>query len=258
MTEASSQITDEVLTAYLDGVLDGPVSMQIDAALARDDALAKRLEQLDFPLDDLRDVMEPAVLGAPTSPYAQSQKEPRAPRKSVVRPFLRKIAVPTALAACFLAGLVVSPLLAPKGPIGDEPPKWVQAVASYQALYVTETLDHVTQDTAVTVGILADAEINFNVALAPAVELEDLNFKRAQMLGWNGKPLLQLAYLDSDGTPMALCLTPVGADDSEPKTSTSHNLAGVSWVKDGIGYYLVGGQDLGRVETLSHRVLTSL
>jgi hypothetical protein len=57
---------------------------------------------------------------------------------------------------------------------------------------------------------------------------------------------------------MALCLTRVGAEDRGPKTSTSHNLAGVSWVKDGVGYYLIGGSDLARVEALSQQVITSL
>ena len=68
MSKANEQITDEVLTAYLDGALEASVSAQIDAALAHDDALAARLATLDVPLDQLRELMAPAVWNAPALP----------------------------------------------------------------------------------------------------------------------------------------------------------------------------------------------
>ena len=67
-----------------------------------------------------------------------------------------------------------------------------------------------------------------------------------------------MAYLDADGTPMALCLTRVGAEDRGPRTSTSHDMAGVSWVQDGVGYVLIGGSDAARVEALSAQVIAQL
>lgn len=261
MSKANEQITDEVLTAYLDGALEASVSAQIDAALAHDDALAARLATLDVPMDQLRDLMAPAVWNAPALP-ADVLHSPAAfvvpePANAPSKPLMRRLWVPAAVAASFAAGLFVAPMFAPAPPSAGSP-KWVEAVASYQALYVTATLDHATQAPDATAGVLTQASADFDVTLDPAIDIDGLDFKRAQMLGWNGKPLLQIAYLDGDGTPMALCLTRVGAEDRGPKTSVSHDLAGVSWVKNGVGYYLIGGQDIERVETLSQQVITSL
>ena len=261
MSIASEQITDDVLTAYLDGALEASVSAQIDAALAQDDALADRLAALDVPLDQLRDLMAPAVWNAPALPadvrHSPAPFEMPEPANKPSKPVLARLWVPAAVAASFAAGLFIAPMFAP-APSGAGPTKWVDAVASYQALYVTQTLDQTRQDAAATADILMQADANFDVVLDPATQIDGLDFKRAQMLGWNGKPLLQMAYLDADGTPMALCLTRVGAEDRGPTSSTSHNLAGVSWVKDGVGYYLVGGDDLGRVEDLSAQVIARL
>ncbi len=259
MTDANDQITDEVLTAYLDGVLEPPVAAQIDDALAHDVALVERLAALDLPMSNLQMILDPAVLAAPALPA--DLLKPGAlvapPAANLPhKPLMRRFWVPTAVAASFAAGVLLAPLLTPTATPGA--PKWVDAVASYQALYVTQTLEKAEQDPTDTASVLAQATVDFAVTLTPAIDIDGLEFKRAQILGWNGKPLLQMAYLDGDGTPMALCLTRVGAEDRGPRTSTSHNLAGVSWVKDGVGYYLIGGSDLARVEALSQQVITSL
>lgn len=260
MTGPSEQITDDVLTAYLDGALAPSVASKIEAAVEQDDVLAARLAALDIPLDTLRAVMAPEVLGAPALPAAVLHRPvpfsaPNAAEPA--KPRMQRFWVPVAVAASFVAGLVIAPMFS-SAPAGSGPIKWVDAVASYQALYVTQTLSQPTQDPAATAQILIQAGADFNVTLAGTTDIDGLEFKRAQMLGWNDKPLLQIAYLDGDGTPMALCLTPVDSDDRGPQTSTNHNLAGVSWVKDGVGYYLIGGNDLGRVEALSAQVITRL
>ncbi len=263
MSDQAHPISDERLTAYLDDALGAEARADVEAALAADPALAERLYALDVPLDGLRAIMSPDVLRAPEMPpdllagftpeaTPIPLKQPDAPS-----PRPRRMWVPTLLAASFAAGAVATYVLTP-GPSAPSAPKWVDAVASYQALYVTETLAASQQDPAQTADVLSDAAASFDVALGPALVLEGLEFKRAQMLGWNGKPLLQMAYLAEDGTPMALCLTRVGAEDRGPKTSVSHNLAGVSWVQDGVGYYLVGGSDTEQVEALSAQVIARL
>lgn len=263
MSDHAHPISDERLTAYLDNALGAEARADVEAALAADPALAERLYELTVPLDGLRAIMAPDVLRAPQMPEdLVAQLAPIAPQAPLQYPSApstsrSRLWVPSLLAASFAAGVVATYVLTPAAP-APSAPKWVEAVASYQALYVTETLAASQQDPAKTADVLAKAADDFGVSLGPALVLEGLEFKRAQMLGWNGKPLLQMAYLAADGTPMALCLTRVGAEDRGPKTSISHNLAGVSWVQDGVGYYLIGGSDADQVEALSEQVIARL
>ncbi len=259
MSDRAHPISDERLTAYLDDALGAEARANVEAALAADHALAERLEALIVPLDGMRAIMAPEVLRAPRMPEDLVTELAPLPLQAPGAPPARhsRLWVPTLLAASFAAGVVATYVLTPAAP-APSAPKWVEAVASYQALYVTETLAASQQDPAKTAAVLAKAADDFGVSLAPALVLEGLEFKRAQMLGWNGKPLLQMAYLAADGTPMALCLTRVGAEDRGPKTTVSHDLAGVSWVQDGVGYYLIGGSDAAQVEALSKQVIARL
>ena len=147
---------------------------------------------------------------------------------------------------------------APEPPQGPAPLGWTAAVASYQSLYVTETLSNTGQAAAETDAVLARAADEFEVALAPATQIDGITFKRAQMLGFKGKPLLQMAYLTPDGTPFALCLIRTDKPDRGTKGIEMFDVAGVSWVKDGVGYLLIGGNDVGRVEDLSGSFIASL
>ena len=52
-------------------------------------------------------------------------------------------------------------------------------------------------------------------------------------------------------TPMALCLKAVSGPDRGPKTTVMFNMAGVSWVENGIGYLLIGGGSTAKTEELS-------
>ncbi len=57
-----TDISDETLTAYIDGVLSNADAARVSGALADSPSLASRLEALDVPLDDLCPAFE-AMLG---------------------------------------------------------------------------------------------------------------------------------------------------------------------------------------------------
>lgn len=245
MINANVTFSDEVLTAYLDDEVDASTRASIEAALESDAALAGRLAALDIPLDTLRAVMDPRVLQAPVAPDMPVPVATAAPRKG-------RFLVPLALAASFAVGMVATTLLIPAPPAPQA--AWLNAIASYQALYVTETLSSGRQDSDVSTAVLTRAGSEFGVTLGPATDLAGLDFRRAQMLGFKGKPLLQMAYLTDDGTPMALCLVSVGEADRSAAPTVMFDLAGTSWVKDGVGYFLIGGQDAAQIDALSNQI----
>lgn len=255
MTQESLAFTDETLSAYLDGELDAATTAAIDAAIETDETLVDRLAALDIPVDLIRSVMAPDVLGAPPLPdFLREAEEPiqsQTPTRTRPRSFL-----PLALVASFLVGMVATTLILPEPE--PAPGGWTAAVASYQALYVTETLATSKQDAAARDAVLARAGLEFDVTLASATQIDGLDFKRAQMLGFKGKPLLQMAYLTPDGTPMALCLIRTDNPDRGFKEIDMFDLAGTSWVSNGVGYLLIGGDDASQIEALSNRMIAAL
>ncbi|MFK7834652.1 MAG: hypothetical protein AB8B60_00400 [Sulfitobacter sp.] len=247
MTDETNRYSDETLTAYLDGELDVSEVRAVEAALATDENLSARLAALDLPLDALRRAMGPAMLDAPEIPASLLVEPPRA---------RMGFAAPLALAASFVLGVGITTYMQPepKAPAVG----WLASVASYQALYVTETLSGATQDSASTTAVLTRAGAEFGVALDPATQIDGMEFKRAQILGFKGKPLLQMAYLTPDGTPLALCLVSTGNEDRGPKPTVMFDLAGVSWVRDGVGYFLVGGTDTDLLNTLTGEIRAAI
>jgi hypothetical protein len=83
--------------------------------------------------------------------------------------------------------------------------------------------------------------------------IQGLDFKRAQVLAIRQKPLIQMAYLDQSGTPFAFCITRVSEADRPLRLQQANDLAAASWVENGIGYLLIGGQDQDHVSTLAVR-----
>ena len=257
MSGHETQFTDADLTGYLDGALDAEQAAAIAAALETDAALGARLMALDIPVGDLVDAMDPAPPHAPPMPAtlrAASVQSPTAPTKKSGG--LSSWLMPAAIAASFAAGVWITPIVRP-----DKPPLpvaatggWIDSIASYQALYVTQTLADAMPNETETSMVLAQAQEALGVTMTPATEVASLDFKRAQMLGFKGKPLLQMAYLSADGTPFALCVTTVSGEDRGAKTTQSHGLTGVSWVENGVGYLLIGGTDAEAVEALSEQV----
>ena len=84
--------------------------------------------------------------------------------------------------------------------------------------------------------------------LTAAAEVENLKFRRAQMLGLDGAPLVQIAYLADGNVPVAICITKVDQDAYAPQTETLLGLASAHWVEDGYGYLVIGGEDMSLVE----------
>jgi hypothetical protein len=246
MSMKQMQVSDETLTAYLDGMLEPEVQAEVEATIAADVDIAARLDALRLPIGRLQAAMTPGMLDAPSLPpelLVTAQEPPR-----------RRYWVPTAIAASFAIGFVVSGVLQPPAPKTG----WLTSVAAYQALYITETLSGPAQTDARRAEVLDTATGVFDLDLEPATQLDGADFKRAQMLGFKGKPLLQMAYLTPDGVPMALCLIPVDGPDKPPEPSVLFDLAGISWVENGVGYYLVGGDSPDQIDTLFTQIRAAI
>ncbi|AHD03303.1 hypothetical protein [Leisingera methylohalidivorans] len=77
----------------------------------------------------------------------------------------------------------------------------------HQSFCIIYAVVNAGQSTGVTAEVLAGFSSGQSVDPSPAQSAKRLEFKCAQLLGFNGKPLLQMAYLDPDGVPVAFCVT---------------------------------------------------
>lgn len=227
--------TDEDLTAFLDTEADAELSAAIEARLETDAALATRMAALDIPLAQIAGAYDAMLAGAPTMPeFAQNTQV--TPRRSGwgwgVGTFSGGLA----------AGLAVAVFLGLGAP-EPEKPGWVAFVANYQALYTTQTLatTNPSQDDAQAQLATVSAALGLDFTALPTAD--GLTFKRAQVLGFNGKPLIQIAFLRDDGTPVALCIIPAGPDARGMDTGEAQGLDIARWNTPGFGYLLIGGTD---------------
>lgn len=222
--------SDETLSAYLEGTLDETQSRAIEAAVEHDTELERRLMALDPLAPVIQDVFEKIPADVPKidlpEPKAQNSNS------SVLR--LVAVAASTAIAAFAITFWATRP-----AELG-----WVQRAAIYQSLYVPETIapldnSQVSLDQQFE---MAEAELGRSLNRETLEALPGLELKRAQVLSFKGKPLIQIVFADEQGQPFAFCVIRQGpnAPPAEIKHAVLSGLATATWAQDGYGYMLLG------------------
>ena len=75
-------------------------------------------------------------------------------------------------------------------------------------------------------------------------DVDRLDYKRAQVLGFEGQPIVHLAFLSKIGAPVALCIKRVGhPSKSAVHTTEMRGMSAVTWSKGNYEFLLVGGRD---------------
>ncbi|MFS4579747.1 anti-sigma factor family protein [Phaeobacter sp. C3_T13_0] len=241
MNTPSSSFSDGDLMMFADGEASAELAEKLTIAMQTDAILARRVGALQTQVADVQSALDLDLLGAPPMPEHLLEAAPKP----------RRYAVPLAVAASFALGMVAMTILQPKS-------NWVDQVASYQALYVKETLAGGLQDPALTQAVLGQMQQKIGIDLKAIPELDGMTFKRAQMLAIDDAPLAQIAYLADDGTPFALCIMRIGGPDQITEHIQSHDLSATTWSKNGVGYVLIGGSDAARVSEIATDLHTKI
>ena len=238
---------DEVLTAYLDDEVEAEVRDAIDAAVADDTELQDRLASLRFPTKYLHAAASELLSAAPPPPEMDTLK-----KVPIVGRGYRQ-----ALAASLVVGLIFGAALMS---LRHNPPDdWMDYVAAYQALYVNETLAGIDLDPEVNASSLDALSATLGLDLRPAPSDETLRFKRGQLLGYRGKALVQLAYLNPLGEPVALCIIKSETGTDAPiSTTTLEGMAAAFWEENGFAFLLIGGTDTATIETAAEGMMERL
>lgn len=254
--------SDEELVSFLDGECDGELAAEISLALETDTQLQQRLQKLDLNIEDLRTGLDTLLAHAPKPELIESTQPQDMPRvqDNQKRRLMRHF---TQIAALLLAGFIGYSLqfLQPATIAPAKKAGWIDMVVNYQQLYSKKTLSFAAPDPDKARANLAalskelGREINFDTATSRS----DIALKQTSLLSYNGKPLVQMAYLSKTGTPLALCIIKSKKQgDAPPKYQSRSNMQMAVWRKDGYAYLLIGGQDPKLIETVTKDLSTKL
>ena len=234
--------SDEELTSYLDGEADATLSAAIAAARDGDANVRARLEYLTLDKDALKSAFDALLDDAPAPPDVLNAGP--VGQRRIASLALRSLAATAAL--CLMLGGIAGAWLAT-----PREASWREFAAAYHALYVNRTLAVINNPRSAAEDELkrvSDA-LGKTIKLGAVSQVDKLNYKRAQILGFKGQPLIQLAFLSKAGAPVALCIIRAAGDGSRAiEMQEMHAMSSASWSKDGYSYFLVGGSDAKLIE----------
>ena len=137
--------------------------------------------------------------------------------------------------AAQLAGVTPRTVVAAAAPL-----PWIQSVVGYQSLYTRDTLADLDSDPAATARMVnqihQDDALPVNV---PDLSAAGLTFKRVQRLRFNGRALVQIAYLPQRGAPVALCVIGDSKPDQPLQVQQVGEMKVVTWRRQHLSYALL-------------------
>jgi anti-sigma factor RsiW len=263
-----TELSDDLLVAYVDGQLARKQTSAVEKVLEQDDVIARRVDALK----DAHSRLEAAFEAILTGEEVEVAPPPAPPGPGFFVPWATAAKVGLA-GTGLIAALVLAmagygwPLVMPQtagdgsgaGDVewtGSLPSSWQDEVVRAQTLLTRATLE---------VGLESQGNqdlVAFQLAQAigPSLKLPDLapqgfRFMRAQLLHAGGEPLAQLLFLGTSGAPLAL-YAKKGEGAAAPSFKSHGAIGSVAWSQDGIAYLLAGEADAGRLMKLAEAIRT--
>ena len=276
-----SPVSDEILTAYLDGEIPGKKHDAMTALIAQDEDLQQRLGRLQVEFDDVAKVFQQlrvpdfseqiAVINRAANNRPGNEKAP------VLWTPVRTAIAASIMAAIFAAGMFANQLNTDvnnsppiqvakvKKPVKKlakipaknsakkpaKSPGWRQSVANYMSLYTSETINRVGASLESQHQNLALLSQDVGLSLTSEnLAVGDLDYKRGQILDLRGKPLVQLAYLYQNKTPVAFCIIKSTKGKKTMQFEKRNGMQIAHWSSDSHGFMVIGDvskEELGKL-----------
>jgi anti-sigma factor RsiW len=244
--------SDEQLVAYLDDQLDSEQRRRIDAAIAEDSLLNLRLQWLARSSLPFKNAYDELARQAPTE-RLQSMLDTL---PSPARPAMNRRWFLAAAAGLVVCGVVADRLFL-SWQSSSQKNSWRARVADSMALYVPQTLDHLPSDEAAQRAQLRTIDARLGLNLAPArLALPRAQFKRAQILEYDGVPIAQMTWLDPAHGPLALCVTRANSGSRPFAHERRRGLNVVYWADMEHAWMLLGHNPAAELEDMA-RLLRS-
>lgn len=251
-------VSETTLRAYVDGELDAAGMADVEAALAcseelREQAALMRASRLPY-----RDAF--AAQRLPEMPDELRQRIEcwsalaDEPDRQLSLQRRRWLGFGAAVAASFAAGLWV-PVPLRLQPLAAEDPAWIQAIARYQALYVRDSFERMSEDPERARALLTAfaAEGGGRISI-PDLRPLGLTLRRVQRLAVGDLPLMQLEYLPASGKPVSLCVLAARQRDAGVVTRRVEGVGVSRWRRGGFEFVMVADMPVAQVEGIAARV----
>jgi anti-sigma factor RsiW len=148
------------------------------------------------------------------------------------------------LAAGAVIGLIVAGAVAWLASISgllDGKEDWRTAIAEYTHLYTNETFSPFNPDVAMQAAELGAVGAKVGASLTPEnVALPSLRFTTAFILSYGDAPLGVIAYVDSSGAPVLLCILADRAPDAQMRSERRGDLSLAWWSRSGRTHLVIG------------------
>ncbi|VVO54728.1 hypothetical protein PS838_00471 [Pseudomonas fluorescens] len=246
--------SDEQLVAYLDDQLDTEQRSRIDAAIAEDSLLNLRLQWLARSSLPFKDAYDQAGRQAPVDRLQSMLDSLPSPE----RPAMDRRWFLAAAAALVVSGVVADRLFI-GWQRGQQQNDWRALMADYMALYVPQTLDHLPGDEAAQRAQLRTIDARLGLTLVPAnLALPRAQFKRAQILEYDGVPMAQVIWIDPAHGPLALCVTRSSSGSRPFAHEHRRGLTVVYWADMEHAWMLIGHNPAADLEDMARLLRTRI
>lgn len=272
-----TELSDELLVAYVDGQLARDQSRAVERVLKNDEVAARRVEEMRAAHSRLEAAFEAmlanelntlvGVAEGVAEPDPAPAPEPRR------RSWLMRQAGPVGFVGLSIAMLTAGAvggyaLRAAPDPATTLPPAKVPVVIGAIAardwqddlviahnLLSRESLS-VSMESQANLDLLS---FHLGNVLGTEVRIPDLGpfgltFKRAQLLKREGKAIVQLSYLPLKGEPVALYAQWDKGPDTAPAFTRSDGISAAEWRQGNLTYLLAGTMSLAQMDKLSGQV----
>lgn len=255
----SYALSDETLVAYIDDRLDPQERSRIEAAIYADAGIAERFDYLSRSQLPFKQAFDCVLDQAPMHTLQTMLAGLPMPRTAPPLSLSRRGFVAAA------AGLVIAGVVADRVFLDWRTPTtnhgWRALVAEYMALYTPQTLDNLSSDPALQSAQLASVNLRLGLSLdAFQLALPGPEFKRAQILEYDGVPIAQITYLDPEHGPLALCITHSSSGQTATATEQRLGMNVVFWSDSRHAFMLIGhntADQLGAMAKLIQQRLTA-
>jgi anti-sigma factor RsiW len=258
-----TELSDELLVAYVDGQLARDQTRAVDKVLDQDDVVARRVEALKQAHSRFECAFEAILAGEVSELMANAPSLPPPIRRRRGNG-LAKIGAITAGLGLGLFALVAGygwPLALPEratlpqaGEVSSATRIWQDEAVRAQSLLSRDSVE-----------VAPESQGNFDLValqmaqvIGPAVKIPDLEaqgfkFVRGQLLRFEGEPLAQLLYLGGGTAPLALYARR-GDQKARDGFAKSGAIGSVAWSDDGIAYLLAGEEDKATLLRLAEKI----
>ena len=254
-----TELSDELLVAYVDGQLARKQTRAVEKVLDQDDVLAARVDALKHAHARLEAAFEAILAGEEMKVSAASlpAEDGIFIKWRVVKLALAGIGLAAALALALAGyGWPLSPGLMQRGDTSTQTAaaNWREDVAHAHALLSRESVEVglESQGNYDLVAFQFAKTLGANLKI-PNLEPQGIRFVRAQALRVGDEPLIQILYLGARSAPLALyAKTGEGSDALLPEAYGPINT--VTWAEDGVSYLIAGEVDDALLMRMATRV----